>query len=381
METTYNIGYEVMLPPNDSHITGETKLIQQRQAGLSASPYNNNVVVLSKYQGIHGPHQNNERTVPFLNQTQLFEVASKMAYTGVIDILSLSDVWPAESSDLDAFLGELRIPVIWEVCTMDFFQQHADTANRVSDRISKFIVVADAIRDQGIQAGIDPAKFEVVHPTVDTDIFKPASLVVRDEIRGHLGLNTKTNMGIYTGRFSSAKGTDFMIQNWRSVSQEGGQLVLIGSAGVAEQEAYLQMIGKAPGVRYEGFITDDRKKAAYLRAADYFVMPSHSEGISMSVLEAMACGLPIVASAEAVYDSALGEIVFEDITGHTFRQYKPADLLQAVRLTLQRQKRNQYSANAARFILENGFDLKSTLKRVNGIYQSVLRDYYDGVQP
>jgi len=371
METVYNVGFEVSMPPNGYHITGETKLISQRQQGLSAEPFNRDVIVLSKYQGLNGPHAINTRTIPFLNQEQLFAVASKMANNGVIDLLSLTDSWPLESYALPGFLADLPIPVIWEVATMDFFGKNF-TPHKLSvgHLVDQFVTVSKAIATQMYDAGIDPAKIEIIHPPVDTDLFYPADQETKRGLRQKLGIRKELPVGIYAGRFNSQKGIDFAIRSWPRVSDVGGQLLLLGSAVLAERAKYEQLINEHRNVISPGFIASDAAKAEYFRAADYFIIPSHSEGLSIAMLEAMACGLPVVASAEAVYNSGLGEAFIEDVTGVTFPYYSTQELKHAVSIAIS--KKGFYGRKGREFIETYQYDLKSTLSRLDALYSNLV---------
>jgi glycosyltransferase involved in cell wall biosynthesis len=72
-------------------------------------------------------------------------------------------------------------------------------------------------------------------------------------------------------------------------------------------------LGVADRVRFAGFVPEERK-ADYYRLADAYVMPSRGEGFGIVLLEAMACGVPVVASTldggrEAVRDGELGILV------------------------------------------------------------------------
>jgi glycosyltransferase involved in cell wall biosynthesis len=89
-------------------------------------------------------------------------------------------------------------------------------------------------------------------------------------------------------------------------------------------------------------------KAAYYRLADAYVMPSRKEGFGFVFLEAMACGIPVIASRtdgsrEAVRDGLLGALVDPD---------QPAELHQAIREAL-RKPRGVIPEGLAYFSFEN----------------------------
>jgi glycosyltransferase involved in cell wall biosynthesis len=77
-----------------------------------------------------------------------------------------------------------------------------------------------------------------------------------------------------------------------------------------------QMLGVMDNVRMTGFVPEERK-ADFFRLADVYVMPSRGEGFGFVILEAMACGVPVIASTadggfEAVLKGRLGRTVDPD---------------------------------------------------------------------
>lgn len=95
----------------------------------------------------------------------------------------------------------------------------------------------------------------------------------------------------------------------------------------------VQREGLAEHVVFTGFI-DESDKADLYRLADLYVMPSRGEGFGFVFLEALACGLPVVASSvdgsrDAVRDGLLGEIVNPD---------KPEELIGAILRGLEKPK-------------------------------------------
>jgi len=86
------------------------------------------------------------------------------------------------------------------------------------------------------------------------------------------------------------------------------QLVLVGerySSGHA-LDRLTQELGLGTAVRFTGFVTNDDLQALY-SGAEVFAFPSLCEGFGLPVLEAMACGAPVVASAASAVPEAVGE--------------------------------------------------------------------------
>ena len=106
---------------------------------------------------------------------------------------------------------------------------------------------------------------------------------------------------VFVGRLAPEKGLETLIEAWLKVRARFGaaQLVLVGEGperGVLENQARAigLTIGHGQAVSIPGSVSDSTEA---LRQADLFVLPSREEGMSIALLEAMALGLPVVASS------------------------------------------------------------------------------------
>lgn len=117
---------------------------------------------------------------------------------------------------------------------------------------------------------------------------------------------------IYVGRLSREKGVDVLIRAMSLV--EGAHLIVVGSG--PEEDRLRRLASGLGRVRFMGFLP--RKQALRLvKGSDVFVLPSRTEGLSTALLEAMACGTPVVATAvggnvELLQDGVTGLLVPPD---------------------------------------------------------------------
>jgi glycosyltransferase involved in cell wall biosynthesis len=132
---------------------------------------------------------------------------------------------------------------------------------------------------------------------VDTDRFQPATAAQRLQLRHQLGLPAGPVL-VYTGRLVSYKGLPLLLDAWREIcSRRPGTLVLVGEGGgdrhncEAQLNAYAATHGLGERLRFAGAVTQVED---WLRAADLFVFPTENEAFGLSLVEAMACGLPVV---------------------------------------------------------------------------------------
>ena len=108
--------------------------------------------------------------------------------------------------------------------------------------------------------------------------------------RQRLGIDETRVMVLNSARLEREKGGADLLAAWAARPVPRGQLVIIGANGIKEP---VDVSSLPVNAEYRGW-TDD--VGAYLSAADIFVLPSHVEGMSNALLEAMAMGLPCVAT-------------------------------------------------------------------------------------
>jgi glycosyltransferase involved in cell wall biosynthesis len=163
--------------------------------------------------------------------------------------------------------------------------------------VDAFAVISDEIDDELAAVGVAAEKRVRVPNGVDVVRYSPAGPHERAQLRAAVLAEYPAAAGegpwvVYTGRYARQKGTDVLLEAWHRVAQHrpDARLLLIGTprdASVASWDT------DQPGVVVVGPKPD---VAPFLRAADVFVNASRAEGLSNSVLEALAVGMPVVAT-------------------------------------------------------------------------------------
>jgi glycosyltransferase involved in cell wall biosynthesis len=150
------------------------------------------------------------------------------------------------------------------------------------------IGVSDNVRDQLLQLRIGrPERTHVIKNGVDLRRFVLASPLADAPARRIVSV----------GRLSEIKGPDVLLDAFALARERLGPvtLTLVGDGPMRPSlEAQRDRLGLRDLVEFSGAQQDVRP---LLRGADLFVLPSRSEGVSLALLEAMAMGLPIVATA------------------------------------------------------------------------------------
>ncbi|KQT57569.1 glycosyl transferase family 1 [Aureimonas sp. Leaf460] len=150
--------------------------------------------------------------------------------------------------------------------------------------------------------------------TVRNGVRRLPSTASREAVRKALGVAPDALLLLTLARFTEQKGHRHLLEAWPAVlaAHPSAELLLAGSGPLeAPMRAEVEAAGLGASVRFLGTRTD---VGDLLAAADLFVLPSLFEGLPLVVLEAMAAGLPVVATripgtAEAVEEGATGWLV------------------------------------------------------------------------
>lgn len=180
------------------------------------------------------------------------------------------------------------------------------------ERLDEEIRQADAVlvgstyaADSFVREGIDRSKMRVVPYGVDLQTFSVASSVP-PERDGRFKV-------IYAGQLTQRKGISYLLRGYQKFARSDTLLTLVGS--VVGSDAPLRPYAEV----FEHVRHQTRPAlAAMYRASDVFVFPTLIEGMPLVVLEAMACGLPVIVTANGP-----GDIVRDGIEGFVIPERDP----------------------------------------------------------
>ncbi|HZT41918.1 MAG TPA: glycosyltransferase family 4 protein [Chthonomonadaceae bacterium] len=165
----------------------------------------------------------------------------------------------------------------------------------------RIIAVSAALRERTIELGIDPEKVVVQRNGVDGERFR---LQDRQEVRARLGLPADRRLICTVGNVMHVKGQDVLIEAMgllRGNEDPCADLALVGGGYmgavevVEKLQARVHELGLSERVRFLGRRPHE-EVADWIGASDVYCLPSRNEGCPNVVLEALACGRPVVAS-------------------------------------------------------------------------------------
>jgi glycosyltransferase involved in cell wall biosynthesis len=174
----------------------------------------------------------------------------------------------------------------------------------------KIITVSKATKDYVLSLGAKPEKIKVMHNGVDLQRFRPLP-GKREEMRKKLGIPKNSIVAVTVRRLVYKNGIDTLIEG-ASIAVKKNPNITFLVVGKGPDQSSVQLRAKQLGIennfKLTGFV-EDADLPLYYNAADFFILPSKSgEGLPLVALEAMACGLPVIATNVG----GISEILMDD---------------------------------------------------------------------
>lgn len=201
---------------------------------------------------------------------------------------------------------------------------------------------------------------------------KTAKHSLRSELRQELGIDENSKIALTVARLSSQKGYDFLIPVIPHLTQEFPELKFVW-VGDGEQREFLVNLVKEYQVEKQVlFLGRRRDVPRLLQGSDLFIFPTYYEGQPLALLEAIAYGLPVIASAV----NGIPEVIENKINGLLTRAGDSCDLLEAIRWGLRHPEEMAEMAQKAQLrvqdfseekMLTQTFELLSTISEKNYI--------------
>lgn len=193
----------------------------------------------------------------------------------------------------------------------------------------------------------------------------------RNQVRAELSWSPEAKVVIFVGRLVHAKGLDWLLEIWKSVSAAEPQARLLIVGDGPERPALMTRVERLGIDRTVTFTGRQEDVYKFLAAADVFVLPSRLEGISNSLLEAMSQGLPVV-----VADDRLGgnrAVVTDQRDGIVVPQGDSDNFARVLLSLLTDEDLRLAMGRRARQKVENEFSMDAVSRRYLQIYRELLR--------
>ncbi len=195
---------------------------------------------------------------------------------------------------------------------------------------------------------------------VDTDIYFP---VDREIARSILEIPIDLKLIVNIGRINKVKGWDFLLESFQKYLEKSNSKAIFKFIGDGEDRTNLQdfinVLSLQDAVQITGFL-EPSQVALYINASDLCVVGSYFEGWSISILEALACGKPIVSTDV----SGARQLILDGKNGFVSLSRNPVHFAELMSLALEIKDAKSISLD-----IVNKFSLKSLPKDLGDLWK------------
>ena len=150
------------------------------------------------------------------------------------------------------------------------------------------IIFSEAQKELLHRLGVPLDRLVVIPNGVDINKYSPGPSQFRQELNAE-------RIFVYQGRIAIEKNVESLLKAWRLAAMPNScKLVMMGNGSLLN--SLMQTYGPEHNILWMGNILDEQRRIDILRGADVFILPSFVEGLSLSLLEAMGCGVACLAT-------------------------------------------------------------------------------------
>ena len=239
------------------------------------------------------------------------------------------------------------------------------TVLKDADRV---ITVSGKTMEYVLKLGADKSKTSVMYNGVDQNFFYPMN---KEKSRDRLGLPENKMLILAVRRLVYKNGLDTLIESASLLARDYPNLLFIFIGNGPDRKFItnrIRQLGVNGNIRLVGFVPE-KLLPLYYNAADCFVIPSSSgEGLPMVLLEAMACGLPVIATTVG----GTPEIIKDMVNGVLVPPRNQEALAQTISKLLSLKKESQAIRIESRKTVEDNFNWDKNVRQLIEIYEEFL---------
>ncbi len=225
----------------------------------------------------------------------------------------------------------------------------------------RVIVFSKMQRDFLMRLGVPPKKLAVIPNGVDEQKYSPGCSRLKSQFNAE-------RLFVYQGRIAPEKNVESLLRAWKQSDMgENSKLLIVGNGSLLSN--LMPFYGPEYGIIWLGFIADEQQRIEILRGADVFILPSLLEGLSLSLLEAMSCGIACMAT-----DAGADGEVLEDGAGVILSTHQVATQLRTL-LPLLRDHKDWTTllGQKARGRILERYTLSNNITQLEVLYGEVLQ--------
>jgi glycosyltransferase involved in cell wall biosynthesis len=224
------------------------------------------------------------------------------------DIIHMHDFRTYQNTVSHRYAKKYSVPYVLQAhgAILEFVRRR--TQKRLYDLLWGNTIINDAAicialtpveREQYVTMGIKPDRIAIVPNGINTSDY--GNLPNKSEFRTRYAIDSDDKMVLFLGRLNRIKGIDLLIKEFAKLTEkmDGVKLVIAGpdDGAFTQLKALTSELALDDSVLFTGPLYGQNKLSAYV-GADVFVLPSFYETFPLSVLEAYACGTPVIVTRE-----------------------------------------------------------------------------------
>ncbi|MDY6941042.1 MAG: glycosyltransferase family 4 protein [Cyanobacteriota bacterium] len=231
-------------------------------------------------------------------------------------------------------------------------------------RYDRTIVFSQIQRDLLVRLGVPRSRVAVIPNGVDAIKYSPGASSLKAELNAD-------RIFVYQGRIAIEKNVEALLKAWKqSEMGSGSKLLIVGDGPLAP--SLMASYGGEHGILWLGFIADEAERIEILRGADVFILPSFVEGLSLSLLEGMACGMACLATDVG----ADGEVVADGAGVILDPQHVTSQLQTLLPLFRDHPELTNLLGYKARQRVLERYTLDKNITALEGLYDRVLQQQH-----
>jgi len=245
----------------------------------------------------------------------------------------------------------------------DFQRMKASRINRIClkllHHVDRIVTICSWSKQEAAAEGFPDTRIAFIPNGVDIHQFYPSA-----------SGTDKPNRITFIGRLTPQKGIDVLLRAFAAISRNlpNLQLDIIGEGPQKETLIKnVKTLGITDKVVFHGTLAQPE---TLLAAAAVFVLPSRSEGLSNALLEAMACGLPVIATAVG----GNLDLIENGQNGLLVEQDNPDQLAEAIERVLSDREFSDKLGKAARQTIVSGYSMEQVTSKYIALYRKLLID-------
>jgi len=231
-----------------------------------------------------------------------------------------------------------------------------------------FICPSEEMKEELINYGFAKGKVVKIPNGVDIALFHPVNDLQKENLKRRFNFPSLPIL-VYAGRLERGKGLAMLLMAWQRVVKVGKQSYLVVLGGGSEKDSLTDLAKQLQIIESVKFTGEVGNVNEYLQTGDCFVLPSSAEGLPNALLEAMATGLPVVATKIG----GVEEVIENKKNGFLFEPGSVDQLAKGILTLLSQSELAHKLGQQARRTIEENYTIDIVSEKYLKLYAEIIK--------